>query len=106
MCFASHLLVQQRWDPSKPAPTMADFDKKLTESDAYLQLLIDQTTVLEKHMLTTEDEADRQRCQAVIGNINNVLESIKHSIVLLQVSVWFCQSVRFYLSLTLSKCLV
>lgn len=76
----------RRWDPSKPAPTMADFDKKLTESDAYLQLLIDQTTVLEKHMLTTEDEADRQRCQAVIGNINNVLESIKHSIVLLQIA--------------------
>lgn len=101
MHFFSFLHLQQRWDPSKPAPTMADFDKKLTESDAYLQLLIDQTTVLEKHMLTTEDEADRQRCQAVIGNINNVLESIKHSIVLLQVSVWLCQLTGFYLSIFL-----
>ncbi|XP_071525487.1 oxysterol-binding protein-related protein 9 isoform X2 [Panulirus ornatus] len=76
----------RRWDPNRPAPTMADFDKKLTESDAYLQLLIDQTNVLEQHMLSTEDEADRQRCQEVINNINNVLESIKHTIVLLQIA--------------------
>ncbi|XP_068242910.1 oxysterol-binding protein-related protein 9 isoform X6 [Palaemon carinicauda] len=67
-------------------PTMADFDKKLTESDAYLQLLIDQTSVLEKHIASTEDEADRQRCQEVINHINTVLESIKHSIVLLQIA--------------------
>ena len=70
-------------------PTMADFDKKLTESDAYLQLLIDQTTLLEKHMSSTDDEADRQRCQEVVNHINTVLESIKHSIVLLQVSVHY-----------------
>ncbi|XP_064087179.1 oxysterol-binding protein-related protein 9-like isoform X6 [Macrobrachium nipponense] len=76
----------RRWDPSKPMPTMADFDKKLTESDAYLQLLIDQTSVLEKHIASTEDEADRQRCQEVINHINTVLESIKHSIVLLQIA--------------------
>nr|XP_053655806.1 oxysterol-binding protein-related protein 9-like isoform X1 [Cherax quadricarinatus] len=76
----------RRWDPSKPAPTMADFDKKLIESDVYLQLLIEQTSVLEKHMLSTDDEADRQRCQDVITNVNTVLESIKHSIVLLQIA--------------------
>ncbi|KAK7076973.1 Oxysterol-binding protein-related protein 9, partial [Halocaridina rubra] len=76
----------RKWDPRKPMPTMADFDKKLTESDAYLQLLIDQTDVLQKHITTTDDEADRQRCQEVITHINSVLESIKHSIVLLQIA--------------------
>ncbi|XP_042214451.1 oxysterol-binding protein-related protein 9-like isoform X2 [Homarus americanus] len=76
----------RRWDPSKPAPTMADFDKKLTESDVYLQLLIEQTSALEKHTGSTEDVADRQRCQEVINNVNSVLESIKHSIVLLQIA--------------------
>ncbi|XP_045623888.1 oxysterol-binding protein-related protein 9 isoform X2 [Procambarus clarkii] len=76
----------RRWDPSKPAPTMADFDKKLIESDVYLQLLIEQTSVLERHMLATDDEADRQRCQEVVSSVNNVLESIKHAIVLLQIA--------------------
>ncbi|KAK8395615.1 hypothetical protein O3P69_005608 [Scylla paramamosain] len=76
----------RRWDPSKPAPTMADFDKKLTESDAYLQLLIEQSTVLERHMFSTDDQDDRRRCQDVVTNINSVLESIKHSIVLLQIA--------------------
>lgn len=74
---------------------MADFDKKLTESDAYLQLLIEQTNMLEKHMTTTEDEDDRQRCQEVINNINNVLESIKHTIVLLQVRIQQCDYYYF-----------
>ena len=37
MCF-------QRWD-SKPALTINDFDRKLSETDAYLQILIDQVKV-------------------------------------------------------------
>lgn len=64
---------------------MADFDKKLTESDAYLQLLIDQADVLQRHLESTEDEQDRRRCQTVVNGINSVLESVKHTIVLLQV---------------------
>ncbi|XP_050695688.1 oxysterol-binding protein-related protein 9-like [Eriocheir sinensis] len=76
----------RRWDPSRPAPTMADFDKKLTESDAYLQLLIEQSGVLERHMGSTEDPDDRRRCQEVLNGVNSVLESIKHSIVLLQIA--------------------
>ncbi|KAK3866660.1 hypothetical protein Pcinc_027830 [Petrolisthes cinctipes] len=76
----------RRWDPNKPAPTMADFDKKLTESDAYLQLLIDQADVLERHLESTEDEQDRRRCQTVVNGINAVLESVKHTIVLLQIA--------------------
>ncbi|KAL1129870.1 hypothetical protein AAG570_012814 [Ranatra chinensis] len=34
-----------RLDSVKPSPTMQDFDKKLAEADAYLQILIDQTKV-------------------------------------------------------------
>lgn len=81
-------LVLQRWDPNRPAPTMADFDKKLTESDAYLQLMIDQTAALERHIETTEDPDDCRRCQGVLSSINTVLESVKHSIVLLQVRLF------------------
>lgn len=35
----------QRLDPNHPTPTMQDFDKKLTETDSYLQILIDQVKV-------------------------------------------------------------
>ncbi|CAL4074848.1 unnamed protein product, partial [Meganyctiphanes norvegica] len=76
----------RRWDPSKPAPTMADFDKKLTESDAYLQLMIDQTSSLEKYIAVTEDPTDKARCQEVLTKANILLESVKHSIVLLQIA--------------------
>ena len=39
------LRFQMRWDLSKPAPTVHEFDKKLAEADAYLQILIDQIKV-------------------------------------------------------------
>ncbi|XP_037091601.1 oxysterol-binding protein-related protein 9-like [Pollicipes pollicipes] len=37
----------KRWDPHQPLPTMADFDRQLVESDAYLQLMIQQAQALE-----------------------------------------------------------
>jgi hypothetical protein len=39
------LHFQMRWDPNKPPPTVHEFDKKLVEADAYLQILIDQIKV-------------------------------------------------------------
>ncbi|KAG0722352.1 hypothetical protein GWK47_044616 [Chionoecetes opilio] len=50
---------EKHWDPSKPAPTMADFDKKLTGSNAYLQLLIELSDVLEHHTHDTHDTRPR-----------------------------------------------
>ena len=38
-------VFMQRLDPNHPTPTMQDFDKKLTETDSYLQILIDQVKV-------------------------------------------------------------
>ena len=35
----------QRWE-NRPSVTMSDFDKKLAETDSYLQILIDQVQVL------------------------------------------------------------
>ena len=68
---------------------MADFDKKLTESDAYLQLMIDQACKLEQHIINTNDDDDKIRCHQVLAKVNDILESIKHSIILLQVCVSF-----------------
>uniref|UniRef100_A0A8C3RVR7 Oxysterol-binding protein n=1 Tax=Chelydra serpentina TaxID=8475 RepID=A0A8C3RVR7_CHESE len=49
-------------------PSVQDFDKKLTEADAYLQILIDQLKFL------------------IIACILHMVESIKHCIVLLQIA--------------------
>ncbi|CAH1981324.1 unnamed protein product [Acanthoscelides obtectus] len=35
-----------RWDTHHLSPTIKDFDNKVSEADAYLQLMIDQTKVL------------------------------------------------------------
>lgn len=36
---------QMRWDNNRPPPTIKDFDDKVSEADAYLQLMIEQTKV-------------------------------------------------------------
>ncbi|RZF36660.1 hypothetical protein LSTR_LSTR012746 [Laodelphax striatellus] len=74
-----------RLDAVKPAPTIQDFDKKLTEADAYLQILIEQTKALEKRMGPMEDE-DKSRCEAILSHANIMLEQVKHTIVLLQIA--------------------
>ncbi|KAJ7405360.1 Oxysterol-binding protein-related protein 9 [Willisornis vidua] len=51
-------------------PSVHDFDKKLTEADAYLQILIDQLKKIEGLKETT----------------SSMVESIKHCIVLLQIA--------------------
>ncbi|OXB78967.1 UNVERIFIED_CONTAM: hypothetical protein H355_013847 [Colinus virginianus] len=51
-------------------PSVHDFDKKLTEADAYLQILIDQLKKIESLKETT----------------SSMVESIKHCIVLLQIA--------------------
>ncbi|KAI6064014.1 Oxysterol-binding protein-related protein 9 isoform X4 [Aix galericulata] len=64
-----HTLQLQGVD-SAFVPTVHDFDKKLTESDAYLQILIDQLKKIESLKETT----------------SSMVESIKHCIVLLQIA--------------------
>uniref|UniRef100_A0A8D0MRB7 Oxysterol-binding protein n=1 Tax=Sus scrofa TaxID=9823 RepID=A0A8D0MRB7_PIG len=65
-----HTLQLQGLD-SGFVPTVQDFDKKLTEADAYLQILIEQLKVW--HSI-------------IYGTDINMVESIKHCIVLLQIA--------------------
>ncbi|XP_075216098.1 oxysterol-binding protein-related protein 9 isoform X2 [Lycorma delicatula] len=74
-----------RLDTVKPAPTIQDFDKKLAEADAYLQILIDHTKALEQRMEPMEEE-DRTRCEAILNHANVMLDQVKHTIVLLQIA--------------------
>ncbi|PNF20427.1 Oxysterol-binding protein-related protein 9 [Cryptotermes secundus] len=77
---------RMRWDPNKPPPTVHEFDKKLVEADAYLQILIDQIKALEVRMDGMSDLAEKARCEVVRNHANDMLESIKHSIVMLQIA--------------------
>ncbi|XP_078656732.1 oxysterol-binding protein-related protein 9-like isoform X6 [Branchiostoma floridae x Branchiostoma belcheri] len=75
---------------SHPITTTADFDTKLMEADAYLQILIKQTKALEARNDACEDEEEKKRLQSLVDVSNAMLESIKHSIVLMQVAKYAC----------------
>ncbi|XP_059476754.1 oxysterol-binding protein-related protein 9 isoform X2 [Neocloeon triangulifer] len=78
--------AHRRWDPSKPAPTVKDFDKKLTEADAYLQIVIDQVKRLDSYISKTVDEESRVRCENIKLHAEDMLENVKHTIALLQIA--------------------
>ncbi|XP_037090950.1 oxysterol-binding protein-related protein 9-like, partial [Pollicipes pollicipes] len=76
----------KRWDPHQPLPTMADFDRQLVESDAYLQLMIQQAQALELRQAASTSAAERDRLAALRDNVNAMLDAIKHTIVRLQIA--------------------
>ncbi|KAK2585482.1 hypothetical protein KPH14_010138 [Odynerus spinipes] len=76
-----------RWDPKK-SPPKQDFNRKVAEADAYLQLLIDQIKLIEtkQNSVESEDEEKQQRYAAVLTQANAMLNSVKHTIVQLQIA--------------------
>lgn len=70
-----------------PPATIRDFDNKVSEADAYLQILIDQVKDLEERVENCEDNSpEQQKYQTILDKSNIMLENIKHSIVLLQIA--------------------
>ncbi|KOX69761.1 Oxysterol-binding protein-related protein 9 [Melipona quadrifasciata] len=76
-----------RWDPKK-SPPRQDFDRKVAEADAYLQLLIDQIKLIEtkQSSVAVEDEEKQQKYAAILTQANAMLNSVKHTIVQLQIA--------------------
>ena len=62
------------------------FDKKVTEADMYLQMVIDQKDKIEQRIKEIEDEEERGKYEGLKEQINDMLDHIKHSIVLLQIA--------------------
>lgn len=62
------------------------FDRKVTEADAYLQLLIDQVHVIDGKIEALEKTADKEKCEEIKTQANAMLENVKHAIVLLQIA--------------------
>lgn len=81
------LYLFKRWDPNKLLPKQ-DFDRKVAEADAYLQLLIDQIKLIEqKQQAVPEgDETNEQRYEEILKQANAMLNSVKHMIVQLQIA--------------------
>lgn len=75
-----------RYDTYHVSPTIKDFDNKVAEADAYLQIMIEQTTNLEDRINTLTDPDEISKCQAILEHANVMLDNIKHSIVLLQIA--------------------
>ncbi|XP_058810229.1 oxysterol-binding protein-related protein 9 isoform X2 [Phymastichus coffea] len=76
-----------RWNPRKPPPKH-DFDRKVAEADAYLQLLIDQIKLIElKQKRFGDEQYDKsQRYTEILDQSNAMLNSVKHAIVQLQIA--------------------
>ncbi|XP_011150267.1 oxysterol-binding protein-related protein 9 [Harpegnathos saltator] len=75
-----------RWDPKKSLPKH-DFDRKVAEADAYLQLLIEQIKLIEtKKSAAEEDEEKQKKYSAILLQANAMLNSVKHTIVQLQIA--------------------
>uniref|UniRef100_A0A8C9TVM5 Oxysterol-binding protein n=1 Tax=Scleropages formosus TaxID=113540 RepID=A0A8C9TVM5_SCLFO len=77
-----HTLQLQVWAWAGFVPSVQDFDKKLTEADAYLQILIDQLkTFIHSHL-----KLPKTSTYFVFSFFQTMVESIKHCIVLLQIA--------------------
>ena len=66
---------------------MEDFERKLTETDCYLQMLIDQNqTLVEQLESEKAPEEGGEECKVVVERVNDMVETVKHAIVLLQIA--------------------
>eukprot|EP00079_Xenopus_tropicalis_P034806 XP_017948577.1 PREDICTED: oxysterol-binding protein-related protein 9 isoform X4 [Xenopus tropicalis] len=79
------LQIQQGLD-SGFVPSVQDFDKKLAESDAYLQILIDQIKLFDDKIQSCKDDEQRKKIEDLKDTTCSMVESIKHCIVLLQIA--------------------
>ncbi|CAN9500431.1 unnamed protein product [Ophioblennius macclurei] len=67
-------------------PSVQDFDKKLAEADAYLQILIDQLKLFDEKIKDCKEDESRRKIENLKQTTCSMVESIKHCIVLLQIA--------------------
>ncbi|XP_055023611.2 oxysterol-binding protein-related protein 9 isoform X2 [Misgurnus anguillicaudatus] len=67
-------------------PSVQDFDKKLAEADAYLQILIDQLKLFDEKIKDSKEDESRRKIENLKDTTCTMIESIKHCIVLLQIA--------------------
>ncbi|XP_077463278.1 oxysterol-binding protein-related protein 9 isoform X2 [Stigmatopora argus] len=67
-------------------PSVQDFDRKLAEADAYLQILIDQLKLFDEKIKDCKEDESRRKIEHLKETTCSMVESIKHCIVLLQIA--------------------
>ncbi|XP_038858471.1 oxysterol-binding protein-related protein 9-like isoform X3 [Salvelinus namaycush] len=67
-------------------PSVQDFDKKLAEADAYLQILIDQLKLFDAKIKDCKEDESCRKIEHLKETTCSMVESIKHCIVLLQIA--------------------
>uniref|UniRef100_A0A034VNZ2 Oxysterol-binding protein n=1 Tax=Bactrocera dorsalis TaxID=27457 RepID=A0A034VNZ2_BACDO len=60
--------------------------RRVSEADAYLQLIIEQTNKINTRIENITDAEEKAKCKALQDNANAMLDHIKHSIVSLQIA--------------------
>uniref|UniRef100_A0A8C1NTD9 Oxysterol-binding protein n=1 Tax=Cyprinus carpio TaxID=7962 RepID=A0A8C1NTD9_CYPCA len=81
-----HTLQQVREAETGFVPSVQDFDKKLAEADAYLQILIDQLKLFDEKIKDCKEDESRRKIENLKDTTCSMVESIKHCIVLLQIA--------------------
>uniref|UniRef100_A0AAG5DAP8 Oxysterol-binding protein n=2 Tax=Anopheles atroparvus TaxID=41427 RepID=A0AAG5DAP8_ANOAO len=71
---------------ARRSANLVQFDRKVTEADAFLQLMIEQTTKIEARLETLGDTEEASQLKTINDHVNALLDNIKHSIVLLQIA--------------------
>lgn len=67
-------------------PSLADFERKLTETDAYLQVIIKQVKDIDDEIDAATSNDERQKLVDIKAKTLTLLDGIKHTIVLLQIA--------------------
>eukprot|EP00057_Strongylocentrotus_purpuratus_P011709 XP_011666183.1 PREDICTED: oxysterol-binding protein-related protein 9 isoform X3 [Strongylocentrotus purpuratus] len=70
----------------RTTPSVRDFERKLFEADAYLQILITQVESLEDRINKMQNAQERTHHEKLQENGKAMIESVKQAIVLLQVA--------------------
>ncbi|XP_065077737.1 oxysterol-binding protein-related protein 9 [Ochlerotatus camptorhynchus] len=65
---------------------LALFDRKVSEADAYLQLMIEQTTKIDNRIQSLGECEEAEKLRTIYEHADAMLDNIKHSIVLLQIT--------------------
>ena len=66
--------------------TIKEFDKKLAESDSYLEMLLTQVDKLQTKASASETAESKAHYEGILAKARDMAESIKHAIVLLQIA--------------------
>ncbi|XP_055380120.1 oxysterol-binding protein-related protein 9 isoform X2 [Condylostylus longicornis] len=70
----------------KKANLLQLLDKRVSEADAYLQLIIEQTSKIDERIENITDPEEKAKCKSLQESASAMVDHIKHSIVTLQIA--------------------